>query len=352
MIGDVLTCSVLLEILRKELPNAQLDYFINTNTYPVVKNNPYVDNFILFEPEKEKGFTKLRALGKKLETTNYDIVIDAYSKISSNIISYYSKANTRISFRKWYSNFIYTNTFPRQHKATSIAGLAIENRISLLKPIVEEEIQPLPPKIYLTKEELEYAKAYLTQEKINVERPLFMISVLGSGPLKTYPNKYMAQLIDWLSEIIPNGQILFNYMPSQLKQAQEIYHLCKSSTQKNIHIDVYGKSLREFMAITAYCIAVIGNEGGAINIGKALGKKTFSVFSPWIEQENWTVFEDGVNNDSVHLKDFFPEKYQGILEKKLKKQSLALYKDFKPDLYEEKYKRFLKRIKLEIKEHS
>lgn len=344
MIGDVLACSVLFEVLRKEFPKAQLDYLINTHTFPVVKNNPYVNNFILFSPEEGTSFMRLRAFGKKIEEANYDVIIDSYSKLSSNIFSHYSKAKTRITFNKWYSNFLYTNTSIRQHKSTTIAGLAIENRLSLLNPILNTPATPLPPKIYLTEEEKEKAKEYLIAKAIDLSRPLYMISILGSGLLKTYPSEYMVQLLDWLAEASPNCQILFNYLPKQLSEIEAIFSLCNKETQNKVRLDVYGESLREFMAITAFCDAVIGNEGGAINIGKALGKKTFCVFSPWIEQENWTVFEDGINNTSVHLKDFYPELYKGILEKKLKKQSLELYKKLTPSLFEEKYKSFLKHL--------
>lgn len=344
MIGDVLTCSVLFEVLRKEFPDAQLDYLINTNTFPVVKNNPYVDNFILFTPDQVKGFTQLRAFGKKLEKSNYDVVIDSYSKLSSTIISYYSKAKTRVSFEKWYSNFLYTNTFTRHYKSATIAGLAIENRLSLLNPVLNKPANPLPPKIYLTAEEQKKAKEYLIEKGIDLNLPLYMISILGSDPLKTYPIEYMLQLLDWLVEASPNSQILFNYLPRQLPEVKAIYMLCNKNTQDKVRLDIYGESLREFMAITALCNAVIGNEGGAINIGKALDKKTFCVFSPWIEQENWTVFEDGINNTSVHLKDYYPDLYKGILEKKLKKKSLELYKKLPPTLFEEKYKNFLKHL--------
>lgn len=344
MIGDVLTCSILFEILRKEFPHAQLDYLINTHTYPVVKNNPFVDNFILFEAKQGTSFKTLRAFGKRIEEAKYDVIIDSYSKISSNIFSYYSKAETRITFQKWYSNFLYTNTSARQYKATTIAGLAIENRLSLLEPILKKPATPLPPKIYLTVEEKEKAKSYLIENGIDLSRPIYMISILGSGPLKTYPKDYMAQLLDWLAQALPNGQILFNYLPKQLAEVQATYSLCQKNTQDKVRLNIYGESLRDFMAITSFCDAVIGNEGGAINIGKALSRKTFSVFSPWIEQENWTVFEDGINTTSVHLKDFHPELYTGILEKKLKKQSLELYKKLKPALFEEKYKNFLEHL--------
>lgn len=345
MIGDVLTCSVLFEILRKELPNAQLDYLINANTYPVVQNNPYIDNFILLSPDHLKAFKNLQSIGKKLKKNQYDVVIDSYSKISSNILSYYSKAKMRISYDKWYSNFLYTNTYKRQVKASSHAGLAIENRIALLKPVLNKVSHPLPPKIYLTQQEKDNAKNYLLEKGIDLDRPIYMISVLGSSSLKTYPKNYMAFLINTLVESSSKAQVLFNYLPSQLEQVESIFNLCDKEVKTKIRMDIFGKTLRDFIAITSFCNAVIGNEGGAINIAKALGKKTFSVFSPWIEQEEWTVYEDGINNISVHLKDFYPELYAGISEKSLKEKSIVLYEKLTPYLFEAKYKKFLENTK-------
>ena len=85
MIGDVLTSSILFEALRKRYPEAQLDYLINSHTFPVVQNNPNIDNFVLFTKEIENSKTKLLKFSKSIRHMQYDIVIDAYSKLSSNI---------------------------------------------------------------------------------------------------------------------------------------------------------------------------------------------------------------------------------------------------------------------------
>lgn len=347
MVGDVLTCTVLFEILKKHIPNSQLDYLINSTTSPVVLNNPFIDNLILFDEDSGKKLSYLRQLGKKIQREEYDIVIDPYSKLSSNLLTYYSKAPVRISFKKWYTDFLYTKTYRRKKKANTIAGIAIEDRIALIENLIKEKISLVQPKIYLSDKEIEEAKKILVQQNINSKNPLLMISILGSNSLKTYPSNYMAQLLDWLSDLIPNAQVLFNYIPSQKEKAKEIFEKCNAKTQKQIRLDIYGKSLREFIAICHHCDAVIGNEGGAINIGKALGKKTFSVFSPWIRKEAWNIFEDGVDTDSVHLKDFIPEIYTEREPKELKKQATELYQKLKPELFKEKYLTFLKRLKNE-----
>jgi heptosyltransferase-2 len=70
----------------------------------------------------------------------------------------------------------------------------------------------------------------------------------------------MAKLINKLVSEKKEAQILFNYIPKQESEAKFIYDLCEPSAQKQIYFDLFGKSLRDFLAITYHCNALIGNE--------------------------------------------------------------------------------------------
>ena len=344
MIGDVLTSSILFEALKKEYPNATLHYLINANTFSVVEHNPFIDNIIIFPKAAEKSTNALFKFAKGIQVQKFDIIIDVYSKLSSNIISYYSKGKIKISYSKWYSKWIYTETIERSKKAKTIAGLAIENRLQLLTSLVKDVPESIKPKIYLTPSEITQSKLFLESNGLNLKIPVFMIGVLGSGESKSYPLKYMAEVIDTIVERT-KAQVLFNYIPSQLNQAQQIFDACKPETQEYIFFDVYGKSVRDFLGILYHCKAILGNEGGAINMAKALNIKTFTIFSPWIDKETWSIFEDNTTNVSVHLKDYLPELYGSNPEKTLKKESLVLYKKFTPNYFESVLIDFLKPFK-------
>ena len=67
------------------------------------------------------------------------------------------------------------------------------------------------------------------------------------------------------------------------------------------------------------CDVIIGNDGGAINMAKALQKPSFIIFSPWIEKKIWATFEDGIHHLSVHLNDYKPQLFIGKKEKELTK---------------------------------
>ncbi|MFP4846531.1 glycosyltransferase family 9 protein [Winogradskyella sp. PE311] len=345
MIGDVLATSILFEAIKQKYPSAKLHYVINSHTYPVVKENPFIDTFHFFTPKHEKSKLKLLKFANQLRKENFDVLIDVYSKISSQIISMRSKADIKISIDKGHNHFIFNNRVKYKSTAQTNAGLAIENRLQLLKPLNIEVSKIVRPKIYITDAEKVNAKLFLESNSIDLNKPLYMLGVLGSGSNKTYPLELMAKVIDNIADTKPNSQIIFNYIPKQEDDARALLKLCSVKTQEHIYFNVFGENLRDFLAMTTHCDALIGNEGGAINMAKALMIPTFTIFSPWIKKEAWNMFDEGNKHVSIHLKDYQSQHYAKTTHpKELKTKAFELYKKFSPSFFEQELKDFLKRL--------
>lgn len=340
-IGDVLASSIICNNLKEKYPQSQIDYLIYPFTKPVIENNPNIDNIIYFEEKYRKSKKELLKFLFGIRKNNYDIVIDAYGKIESNLVTLFSNAKRKISYYKSYTSFLYSDTVKIIKEPKTNAGTSLENRLNLLSPLGFKGDLDNKPVIFLTQNEIKNGENIISKFTSIDKRPIFMISVLGSSLEKTYPFSYMAKILDEIVEKT-SATLIFNYMKSQSNEAQEIYRLCNKSTQKNILIDLIPGSLREFMAITKNCYALIGNEGGAVNMAKALDIPTFTIFSPWINKYDWNCFEDGKNNISVHLEDYKPEIYQGKEKKYLKKDAENLYKQFTPELLFKELDVFLK----------
>jgi heptosyltransferase-2 len=346
MIGDVLASTIICNNLKMLYPDSQIDYLIYPFTKPVVENNPNIDNIILFEEvnrKSKKAFLKFLLLIKK---SKYDMVFDVYGKLESNLVVAFSGAQIKIGFHKAYSKFVYTKTINEITKPVTNAGTALENRLNLVKLVANSNAFNLKPKIFLTDAEIANGKQVLQKHNIDFSKKIFMISVLGSGNSKTYPFEYMARILDVIVQET-QATLLFNYMPSQIEEAKEIYNLCQKETQIHTKIDLIPENIREFLSITYHCDALIGNEGGAVNMAKALDIPTFTVFSTWIIKEAWNSFEDGKTNISVHLKDFKPELYGNKSAKQMKKEALPLYQKFTPDLFEHLMRRFVSSFKVQ-----
>tara|TARA_R110002096_G_scaffold106741_5_gene234474 strand:+ start:1901 stop:2953 length:1053 start_codon:yes stop_codon:yes gene_type:complete len=340
MIGDVLTSSIMFEALKDKYPNYELHYLINSHTFPVVLNNPYIDKYIFFTPEIESSYLKFLSFIKQIKNSNYDVIIDVYGKISSNLITLFSGSKIKISYYKKHTAFIYNKSIKRLKTPEHNVSLAIENRLRLLKPL-QIEFKNISPKISLKKEEIQEAKIKLESFKINLSNPLYMISVLGSHPSKTYPVEYMAHLLDYMIEEKPTAQLLFNYIPNQINEANELYNLCSNRTQKQIFFDLFGKNIREFLSLTLFCNALIGNEGGAVNMAKALNKPTFIIFNPGLNKLNWFGENETITSCAVHLSDFI--EYENKDYVNAKRNPRAYYLKFKPKFILPKLNEFLHR---------
>ena len=337
MIGDVLTSSILFEALREKYPEAELHYLIQSHTRAVVENNPFIDKIIESNPDKEKSILELLKFATDIKKQQYDVVIDVYSKINSAFLTAFSGAKKKISYLKWYTSGAYSDTLSSKKQPDTEAGLAIENRMILLQGLSPDFETEKKPKIYLLESEREAAATQLQKADVSKDLPLFMISILGSSPQKTYPPKYMAQILDFIVNQ-SNAQLLFNYIPRQRIEAEELFLLCSETTRQNIFFDVFGTNLREFMALTSQCDALIGNEGGAINMAKALDVPTFAIFSLQISKKVWASYESE-DHKTVHLADFYPELFP-----RKKKEPTSGYPLMKPELFLPQLDEFLKKI--------
>ena len=340
MVGDVLASTILCEHLKIHFPDCEIHYVINESTAAVAEENPFIDKIILFKNEYRKSKLAFFKFLKSLKKQNYYATIDVYCKLESNLISYFSNAELKISYKKWYSKFIYTHLFSYSNNPNTTLGHAIENRLVLLSPLIPELEQPdLAPKIYLSKAEKDQAKQLLADHQIDTSKPIVMVGLLGSQPSKTYPLAYLAKTLDFISEQY-QVTFLLNYLPHQSESLAEFLGHCSPKTRNNIKEEVFCPSLRSFIALLDQCDGYVGNEGGSTNMAKALGIPNFSIFSPWISKTAWLTFNHVQKNQAVHLADFAPE----ILEmpkKERKADAEALYQQFKPKMFLKQLDRFV-----------
>ncbi len=336
MIGDVLAGTIVCEHLKIHFPATEVHYLVDEHTTAVVDGNPFVDELVLFKKDYRKSKLLFYYFLKSIKKQHYDVTIDLLCKTESNIISWFSKAPIRISYPKWYSKFIYTHTYKHSQKKPSVLGMAIDNRLLLLQPLIHELKKPqIAPQLYLSDDEISTAKQTLLNNKITGKKPLLMFGVLGSSESKTYPLPYMAHLLNQIIEKYDLDCII-NYIPKQKPEVEQLLSRCTKKTREAINLNVFGGSLREFLALLSQCDAYFGNEGGASHMAKALNKPNFSIFAPWISKNAWMTYQNNSSNRAVHLEDFHPDAIHFSSKKERKLKIPQNYQLFKPELFEEK----------------
>ncbi|MFD1605955.1 glycosyltransferase family 9 protein [Flavobacterium artemisiae] len=341
-IGDVLTSTILCNTLKQNYPDATIDFMCYADCIDVLAGNPNIDSVITLTPEIKKSTLDFLKFIFKIRSRKYTILIDVYGKLETNLISIFSGAYYKISYHKWYSSLFYNHNLKRhQDNETTENGHAIDNRLLLLKPILKSfNKTDCKPKLYVSSAENNYASSLFKKHNLSDENKIIMISLLGSEKAKTYPLEYMAKVIEFVAAE-RDVKILFNYFPNQIKEARTIFDLCSETTKTKIAFDLLGHDLRSFIAIMNKCDVIIGNDGGAVNIAKALDKPSFTIFSPHVRKNDWAVFENGLTNIAVHLKDYKPELFNLKSSKEIKHDFLSLYQALNPELFKEQLLFFL-----------
>lgn len=321
------------------MPDSEIHFFCYEQAQDILIGNPAVDKLILFNDSALKKYSVLKKFAEQIKKEKYDILIDPYAKIQSRYITWFSGADRRISYDKPVFKHLYTDVVAQADTTQLGYCKALEDRLKLLEPL-GINVQHLEHKfkLFLSKEEKEEGKEILRRAGLDLSKPVFMLGILGSSPSKSWTLDKMAQLISFIQENY-DVQILFNYIPVQKESVDLI--ISKLKNTHNIYPEVMGKSVREFLKIMSACSAYIGNEGGGINMSKALEKPTFSIYSPHKFPEIWGCMENQPQHASVHLREIRPDLYvRPDLDKLLDKASFY-YDLIDYDFVIEKFKYFV-----------
>lgn len=341
MIGDVLISSLLCKNLKLWNPNVHVDYVANRHTLDVIRHNPYIDGVVVFEDHFKKDKFGLFQFLLHCRRQKYDCIIDAYGKLESFLICLFTPAAQKIGYKKALSPLVYDKEIKVLKVQDDGLQLSIKNRFRLLRPIMGDFPKNSEVEIHLTPEEIEISRERL-DAVLGKGKKAIMVSALGSSKNKTYPFEYMAQLMDTAFRTT-NLPFILNYRPDQEGLIDLLINQLQPTTQKAVMKSLTPNSLRDYMATAYHCIAAVGNEGGAINIAKALNKPTFAVFSPLIDPSGWHT-EIPNKCMAVNLNAFFPNAIDYTKHRKLAKDTEKLeelYKMLKPELFEKKWIGFL-----------
>jgi heptosyltransferase-2 len=332
-IGDVLISSVIANNLKKRFPKSHIAYFVYDYTAGVLEGNPNIDELILVNDRELKKINNLLKMLRRIRKMNFDTIFDPYAKFQSRMICLSSRAPLRIGHKKPHKKLklpFYSHPVDLLKESSLPCGKAIEDRVNLIRAVFDLKEPDYAPKIFLSAEEESYNPVR------SIKEPVVMLGVLGSTPQKSMPYEYIVELIDYLTGHY-RVTVLFNYAPHQKAEALKIYDACRDKEQ--INTEIYEDTIRGFIKLMNHCELLLANEGGSVHIAKALGKPTFTIFSPYVNKSFWAGFEDNPIHRSVHLLEEKPDLYQSFTleeRRRIEENPEQLYRELTPKIILEK----------------
>lgn len=279
-IGSVIILSLIFERLRKEFPDAQIDFLTkseNINIYPEGKYpNPYFfDNVIGLKIEGlYRTLINIFQMWWRIRQERYDIVFDfeVASRFSA-ITSFISASNYSIGFHiiGQYKDKLYDTT-ATYHESKHIVDLFY----MLLECIgIERGIgyKQTPP--YFTDDDVKVVQELLYRESIDK----FIILNPNASDLaleRRLPAEYFAKISDTLSD----REIAHIWIGS-LNERRYVEEVISFKGNKKYSYNFAGEvTLRQLFALISLSDRVVTCDSGPLHIATSLDRPTLSFFGP------------------------------------------------------------------------
>ncbi len=98
-LGDIIHSLPFLNIIRKNFPDARIDWIVAKGLDFLLENHPMIDRVWIIEKEKWKEISNAKntvkdvlAFCRDLRKQNFDLVLDLSGLLRSGLISFFSKA--------------------------------------------------------------------------------------------------------------------------------------------------------------------------------------------------------------------------------------------------------------------
>ncbi|MFX4233630.1 lipopolysaccharide heptosyltransferase I [Aliarcobacter butzleri] len=267
--GDIIHAMVALQYIKRQYPNLQIDWFVESTFAPILENNPDINEIIKLnlksiKKDKKEIINQIKLI-KKYEKNSYDLVIDAQGLIKSAIVSFFL-GKSRVGFsknstREKLASFFYTKKVDIAYDKN-----AIERNVKVLSQalnfeITKDDILNKKPFLFY-KNENEVIYEYLSKDKKNV---LFVIG--ASWPSKMYSKEKFAKIINNLDE---NCLITWGN-EAEKDIANFVANISKAKVLPKL-------DLNSLKAIMSKVDLVIGNDTGPTHMAWALNTPSITLF--------------------------------------------------------------------------
>lgn len=285
-IGDVLFTTPLISNLKAQFPNLYIGYLCNKRALGVLKNNPNINKFFIYERDEFAAIYKksklefLKEFGGLIGTIKnekFDLVIDLSLGGFTSFLAWLAGIKRRVGFnykkRSPFLNYpIKLDGFEGKHVAEYYLEILEKLGVTVKKKNFE---------LYLDKEDNDWAEQFIISNKINPKKKIIGVCPGGGASwgsdakYKQLPQETYIKLLDKLIEISFSEVILMG----DLKDAQLCEEIAKKMKNPS-HLACNKASLMQSAALIKKCDFVIVNDGGLLHIASAFGVKTVSIFGP------------------------------------------------------------------------
>jgi heptosyltransferase-3 len=310
-IGNTLVATPFLRNLKESYPASRVSVVVDAIGLSVLKNNPFIDDFTVFERHSD-GLKRQMQLVRKWRRGRYDVSFHLRTGVRNELLAFLSGIPSRIGFRLKGSFQFLT----RKVRQEEIQGHVIDKSLSLLEKMTGVKPRFYFPELFQDREDADAVDRFLRENRIEGKR---VAVVHPTGRSIGTRNWNFAFYRDLLAKLSRNRDIVF-VLIGAAHEAPVIREAFAGAGNAvfGMHLELQQKS-----ELIRRAALFIGNDSGPAHIAEAWSvpkvvfyrddPRNYADWHPVREGLYLTVFHREIPLDGTYekIEDFVKRHYDG-----------------------------------------
>ena len=262
-LGDTIHTLPLLSAIKKQYPNAIVDWIVQQKASKFILNNPLINKvYVLPNKPKHKEFWQIIS---EIQKENYDIVIDTQQLLKSGIILHFSKGKRKITLDKGREfSHIFANEIIKTGKELfDINFHVVERNLLIAKYLGCEDLS-------INFSTPNFEQEYSEEVKTTIENLDKTKKTIVLAPTTTWDNKHwiIQGWVDVIKEFENNYNIILTADKNGAKTVEEI--ITKSESKNLINL-ANKTTLSDLIYIFQNTDVLLSPDSGSAHVAWACG---------------------------------------------------------------------------------
>jgi ADP-heptose:LPS heptosyltransferase len=266
-IGDCILATPLLNSIKRCLPYADVSVLTYTYSQPIFANNPHVDRLYTISKSPDAG--EIDSLVAELNRRDFDLVMNLHSGgFSSGLLA-------RIRARGRMNNHYVGRDREGDIRVpeSDYYRSAVERDLDCLRALgLEPDCKKT--ELFLTKEEIDWARDYLARRGLDRRQPLIIVHPTASVEIREWGMERFGSLIEKLKTRF--DQVAVVCTEAEFPRVRVL--------EPSKPIFIHDVSLRQLTALIRESALVIDNDSAPSHIAAAFGVPALVLFSQAIRE--------------------------------------------------------------------
>ncbi len=278
-LGDIIHTLPAVTMIRRNIPNAVINWVVNEEYARLLDLCPDVDNVVVFRRHhwnRLRNWRSLLSFVRELRELDVDIALDFQGLFRSGLISFLSGAKRRAGFRNAREGAIYF--YNERILLPANLKHAVDKNFFLLQSVLQIDDDVHDNGLSCSEIDLRNLRLLLKKQQIDLQYSLLTVAPAARWRSKTWPPDFFAETIEKIWRRHPETIVALAGQQEERPLGNFIKERCEN---KGTIVNLMGETeLGTLTALLRHSETVLTNDSGAMHLAAAVDTPVVALFGP------------------------------------------------------------------------